>query len=110
VRTLIVGTIVETPLLCDFSTRKILWLSLLNGRTSQHKDGLSSEYRKIYVSINPRDWQQGRYDIGETKKTGVPPKLAFISGPVKPEPSSLSIVAIETAALLGSRLLRTEVT
>jgi hypothetical protein len=33
------GTLVETALLPDFSTRRILWFSLLNGRTSEQKDG-----------------------------------------------------------------------
>ena len=35
------GAIVEIPLLSDFSTREILWVSLLNGRTTQQKkDGI----------------------------------------------------------------------
>jgi hypothetical protein len=38
VRTLVVGTIVETPVPREFSTRMILWFSRLNGRTSQHKE------------------------------------------------------------------------
>jgi hypothetical protein len=40
-RTLVMGAIVEIPLLSDFSTREILWVSLLNGRTTQQKkDGI----------------------------------------------------------------------
>src|ERR1700758_67769 len=92
------GTIAETPLLSDFSTGKILWFSLLNGRTSSRKGtrsyaklkigskmlcirdhGLqesrtSPHGKKMVFLSGSRPWARGRLGIGVgTKESFAPP-------------------------------------
>jgi hypothetical protein len=72
VPTLVVGTLVEIPVLSEFSTREILWFSLLNGRRSSRKGTRSYAKLKIgskMLCIRDHGLQQSR-DLPAREKDG----------------------------------------
>src|ERR1700751_4519675 len=76
VGTLVVGTFIETPMFSDFSTREILWFSLMNGRTSSRKGTRSYAKLKNRIKdacIRDPGLQESRTSVGRGRGRGGSP-------------------------------------